>query len=67
MLGFRARSLLSCLFLFISAANALHFYLDADEKRCFIEELPTDTVVEGKYHHTTCLLSDTFLTRFHSR
>jgi hypothetical protein len=48
MLGFRARSLLSCLFLFISAANALHFYLDANEKRCFIEELPTDTVVEGK-------------------
>ncbi len=48
MLEFRARSLLSCLFLFISAVNALHFYLDADEKRCFIEELPTDTVVEGK-------------------
>ncbi|KAF9065336.1 emp24/gp25L/p24 family/GOLD-domain-containing protein [Rhodocollybia butyracea] len=31
------------------AANALHFYLDANEKRCFIEELPTDTVVEGHY------------------
>ncbi|KAJ3564102.1 hypothetical protein NP233_g8517 [Leucocoprinus birnbaumii] len=30
-------------------ANALHFYLDANQKRCFIEELPTDTVVEGKY------------------
>ncbi|KAF5331478.1 hypothetical protein D9758_015499 [Tetrapyrgos nigripes] len=30
-------------------ANALHFYLDANEKRCFIEELPTDTVVEGHY------------------
>jgi hypothetical protein len=28
-------------------SNALHFYLDANEKRCFIEELPTDTVVEG--------------------
>ena len=27
--------------------NALHFYLDADEQRCFIEEVPTDTVVEG--------------------
>lgn len=26
---------------------ALHFYLDADEKRCFVEELPSDTVVEG--------------------
>ncbi|KAI0305968.1 emp24/gp25L/p24 family/GOLD-domain-containing protein, partial [Multifurca ochricompacta] len=33
----------------ISAVNALHFYLDANEKRCFIEELPTDTVVEGHY------------------
>ncbi|KAF8498725.1 emp24/gp25L/p24 family/GOLD-domain-containing protein [Russula emetica] len=49
MLDFRARSLLSCLFLFISAVDALHFYLDANEKRCFIEELPTDTVVEGHY------------------
>lgn len=29
--------------------NALHFYLDASEKRCFIEELPSDTVVEGHY------------------
>jgi len=31
----------------ISSINALHFYLDANQKRCFIEELPTDTVVEG--------------------
>lgn len=53
MFDFRARSLLSCLFLYISAVNALHFYLDADEKRCFIEELPTDTVVEGKHHQKT--------------
>ena len=61
MLGFRARSLLSCLFLFISVANALHFYLDANERRCFIEELPTDTVVEGKHHHlNVCLLSGAF-------
>lgn len=34
--------------LLFSLANALHFYLDANEKRCFIEELPSDTVVEGK-------------------
>ena len=33
----------------VSAANALHFYLDANQRRCFIEELPTDTVVEGKH------------------
>jgi len=49
MFDTRAWSLLSCLFLFISTVNALHFYLDANEKRCFIEELPTDTVVEGHY------------------
>ncbi|KAI9508198.1 emp24/gp25L/p24 family/GOLD-domain-containing protein [Russula earlei] len=43
------RLVLCCLLLFVSAVNALHFYLDADEKRCFIEELPTNTVVEGHY------------------
>lgn len=32
-----------------STTHALHFYLDANEKRCFIEEIPTDTVVEGNY------------------
>jgi hypothetical protein len=31
----------------LAPISALHFYLDADEKRCFIEELPTDTIVEG--------------------
>ncbi|KAI0296048.1 emp24/gp25L/p24 family/GOLD-domain-containing protein [Russula brevipes] len=41
--------LLYCLLLCISTVNALHFYLDANEKRCFIEELPSDTVVEGHY------------------
>jgi hypothetical protein len=35
------------LLLIAATANALHFYLDANEKRCFIEELPTDTVVQG--------------------
>jgi len=38
------------LFLYLAiSANALHFYLDTNEKRCFIEELPTDTIVEGHY------------------
>jgi len=37
------------LLILASAAHALHFYLDANEKRCFIEELPSDTVVEGHY------------------
>ncbi|THH19237.1 hypothetical protein EW146_g1887 [Bondarzewia mesenterica] len=40
---------LSFILLLVATANALHFYLDANEKRCFIEELPTDTVVEGHY------------------
>ncbi|CAG8696694.1 7855_t:CDS:2, partial [Acaulospora colombiana] len=26
----------------------LHFYLDSDEERCFIEELPSSTIVEGR-------------------
>jgi len=42
-------SALLTLLVLVSAARALHFYLDANEKRCFIEEIPTDTVVEGKY------------------
>jgi hypothetical protein len=25
----------------------LHFYLEAGDERCFIEELPSETVVEG--------------------
>lgn len=42
--------LLWSLFLsFITSIHALHFYLDANQKRCFVEELPTDTVVEGHY------------------
>ncbi|KAG7544256.1 hypothetical protein FFLO_03369 [Filobasidium floriforme] len=30
-------------------AQALHFYLESNEQRCFLEELPSDTVVEGHY------------------
>lgn len=40
--------LLSCL-IAVQTAHALHFYLDSNEIRCFIEELPTDTVVEGAF------------------
>ncbi|KAF9473359.1 hypothetical protein BDN70DRAFT_867495 [Pholiota conissans] len=43
------RLLLAVFFFFFSAAHALHFYLDANQQRCFIEELPTDTVVQGHY------------------
>ncbi|ETW78865.1 hypothetical protein HETIRDRAFT_478189 [Heterobasidion irregulare TC 32-1] len=37
------------LLILVTTAHALHFYLDDNEKRCFIEELPTDTIVEGHY------------------
>ncbi|TEB21814.1 hypothetical protein FA13DRAFT_1819333 [Coprinellus micaceus] len=42
-------SLLSFLLCLFTSINALHFYLDANQKRCFVEELPSDTVVEGHY------------------
>jgi len=29
--------------------NSLYFYLDAGAERCFIEDLPLDTIVSGKY------------------
>ncbi|GAA5924352.1 hypothetical protein JCM1841_001367 [Sporobolomyces salmonicolor] len=30
-------------------SNALYFYLNAGENRCFLEELPKDTIVVGHY------------------
>lgn len=48
-----ALSALLLLLLGSATTNALHFYLDANQKRCFIEELPTDTVVEGILLPTT--------------
>jgi hypothetical protein len=58
----RSPCLLLCsLFLFTSAVNALHFYLDANEKRCFIEELPTDTVVEGQHCQRVILFSTSLM------
>jgi hypothetical protein len=32
----------------VSCARALHFYFESNEKRCFLEELPSDTIVEGE-------------------
>ncbi|KAF8638931.1 hypothetical protein AX16_010406 [Volvariella volvacea WC 439] len=45
----RLISLFTLFFIVATTANALHFYLDANQKRCFIEELPSHTVVEGHY------------------
>lgn len=33
----------------ISVANALHFYVNTDETKCFYEELPKDTIAVGKF------------------
>jgi hypothetical protein len=30
-------------------SQALHFYFESNEKRCFLEELPSDTIVEGAF------------------
>jgi len=35
--------------LLVSQAQALYFYLNAGETRCFLEELPQDTIVVGHY------------------
>ncbi|RSH90182.1 emp24p/erv25p- protein [Saitozyma podzolica] len=43
------RSLLGAVLLLPLAAQALHFYFESNEKRCFMEELPSDTIVEGHY------------------
>jgi hypothetical protein len=34
---------------FALSTHALHFYLESNEQRCFIEELPSETIVEGHY------------------
>jgi p24 family protein alpha len=35
--------------LFLPFSNALYFYLNAGQSRCFLEELPKDTIVVGHY------------------
>ncbi|KAG8835561.1 emp24p/erv25p- protein [Serendipita sp. 399] len=45
----RALLRLALAFLTTSSVFGLHFYLDSDEERCFIEELPSGTIVEGSY------------------
>jgi hypothetical protein len=34
--------------------EGLHFYFESNEKRCFMEELPSDTIVEGKLSLYLC-------------
>ena len=36
------------LFYFISTVSALYFHIGETEKKCFIEEIPDETMVVGK-------------------
>ncbi|ORY92372.1 emp24/gp25L/p24 family/GOLD-domain-containing protein [Syncephalastrum racemosum] len=41
--------LLVAAFAFLAPTHALYFYLDGSEKKCFLEELPKETMVTGMY------------------
>lgn len=43
--------LLGSLLALAHSCTALYFYLGAGENRCFIEELPKDTIVVGELAH----------------
>jgi len=44
-------AILRCLVLIISitAASGLYFHIGETEKKCFIEEIPDETMVVGRY------------------
>lgn len=44
----RGLALLAALFALAQTAHGLYFYLQAGAERCFLEELPRDTIVVGK-------------------
>lgn len=46
MLG--AMKVLGIFLALLQVTNALHFYLETGESRCFFEELPKDTLVVAK-------------------
>src|ERR1700677_1957746 len=41
--------ILALLLLFIGLSDALYFHIAETEKKCFIEEIPDETMVMGKY------------------
>jgi len=41
--------LYTCLLLTIAGSNALYFHMGETEKKCFIEEIPDETMITGKY------------------
>ena len=44
-----AALLLVSLTIFAQVSDALYFYLEGAEKKCFLEELPKETMVTGTY------------------
>ena len=50
---------------FFSTTNALHLYLDASQKRRFIEEVPSNSVFEGG-HQRRIYLTQYILSLFHT-
>lgn len=45
----RLFSLSLSLLSFVHLSTALYFYLEAGENKCFLEELPKDTIVVGTH------------------
>lgn len=41
--------LLATILVLVQSSSALYFYLEGSEEKCFIEELPKDTLVVGHY------------------
>lgn len=42
-------SVLLLLVAYLAGTQALYFYLEGSEKKCFIEDLPKETLVIGKW------------------
>jgi hypothetical protein len=41
------KRLFTLILLAISSVNALHFFLEGSQEKCFVEELPIETTVVG--------------------
>ncbi|EIM21399.1 hypothetical protein WALSEDRAFT_60407 [Wallemia mellicola CBS 633.66] len=42
-------NVLLILLILIEFTQCLHFYMESNDRRCFLEEVPADTLVSGKY------------------
>lgn len=46
------------IFLTVHFANGLYFHMGETEKKCFIEEIPDETMVIGRFFSFICPLKD---------